>query len=88
MDYILFTYPSCPKCESMKKALSEGGVEYTELSLTQTAGKAKVREFLPHVRRDASGGIILPLLIAHTQGIVRSVMNTAEEYETWSRSKA
>jgi hypothetical protein len=71
----------------MKKALSEGGVDYTEHSLTQAAGKAKVREFMAHVRRDASGGIILPILIAHTQGIVRSVMNTAEEYEAWSKSK-
>ena len=35
----------------------------------------------------AVGAVILPTLVAHTQGIVRAVLNTAEEFEAWSRSR-
>jgi len=88
MDYLLFTYPNCLKCEALKKKLVEAGTAYTEYGLTQTQGKAKIREFINVIKRDETGAIKLPTLIAHTQGIVRAVINTAEEFEAWSRSKA
>jgi len=88
MDYLLFTYPNCLKCEALKKKLAEAGTAYTEYGLTQTQGKTKIREFINVIKRDETGAIKLPTLIAHTQGIVRAVINTAEEFEAWSRSKA
>jgi glutaredoxin len=88
MDYLLFTYPNCLKCEALKKKLAEAGTAYAEYSLTQPPGKAKIREFINVIKRDETGAIKLPTLVAHTQGIVRAVLNTAEEFEAWSRSKA
>jgi glutaredoxin len=88
MDYLLFTYPNCLKCEAMKKKLAEIGTAYAEYSLTQPPGKAKIREFINVIKRDETGAIKLPTLVAHTQGIVRAVLNTAEEFEDWSRSRA
>ena len=88
MDYLLFTYPNCLKCEALKKKLAEAGTPYQEFGLTSPPGKAKIREFINVIKRDESGAIKLPTLIAHTQGIVRAVINTAEEFEDWSRSKA
>ena len=88
MDFLLFTYPNCAKCEALKKSLAEAGTAYAEYSLTQAPGKAKIREFLNVIKRDDTGAIILPTLVAHTQGIVRAVINTAEEFEAWSRSRA
>ena len=88
MEYLLFTYPNCAKCEALKKKLAEAGTAYAEYSLTQPPGKAKIREFINVIKRDETGAIRLPTLIAHTQGIVRAVINTAEEFEAWSRSKA
>jgi len=88
MEYLLFTYPNCVKCEAMKKKLAETGTVYQEYGLTSPPGKAKIREFINVIKRDDSGAINLPTLVAHTQGIVRAVINTAEEFDGWSRSKA
>ncbi|HVP91266.1 MAG TPA: glutaredoxin domain-containing protein [Terriglobales bacterium] len=87
MDYLLFSYPNCNKCDAMKKRLAEAGVAYQEYGVTTPPGKAKIREFINVIKRDDTGAIILPTLVAHTQGIVRAVLNTAEEFEAWSRSK-
>jgi glutaredoxin len=87
MDYLLFTYPNCNKCDALKKKLAESGIPCQEFGLTSPPGKAKIREFINVIKRDASGAIILPTLIAHTQGIVRAVLNSAEEFDAWSRSK-
>jgi hypothetical protein len=72
----------------MKKRLTETGTPYQEFGLTSPPGKAKIREFINVIKRDEKGAIILPTLVAHTQGIVRTVINTAEEFDGWSRSKA
>jgi glutaredoxin len=87
MDYLLFTYPNCGKCESLKKKLAETQITYAEYNLTQTQGKAKIREFINVIKRDDKGAIILPTLVAHTQGIVRAVINSAEEFDGWSKSR-
>ena len=88
MDYFLFTYPNCLKCEALKKNLGAKGIAFNEFSLVQAPGKAKIREFIRHIRRDGTGGIILPTLILNDQGIVRAVVNTCEELESWLKSKA
>lgn len=87
MDYLLFTYPNCSKCDALKKRLTESGTVFAEYSLTQPPGKAKIREFINVIKRDDTGAIILPTLVAHTQGVVRAVINTAEEFDGWSRSR-
>jgi glutaredoxin len=88
MDLLLFSYPNCNKCEALKKKLAESGTVYAEYNLAQTPGKAKIREFINVIKRDDKGAIILPTLIAHTQGIVRAVINSAEEFDGWPKSKA
>ncbi len=87
MDFLLFSYPNCAKCEALKKRLAETGTPYQEFGLTSPPGKAKIREFINVVKRDESGAIKLPTLVAHTQGIVRAVLNSAEEFDGWLRSK-
>jgi len=87
MDYYLFTYPNCSKCESLKKSLAARGIAFTDFSLVQPPGKAKIREFIRHIRRDDKGSIILPTLVLNEQGIVRAVLNSAEELDQWSKSK-
>jgi glutaredoxin len=87
MDYYLFSYPNCLKCESLRKTLDEKGIAYTDYSLVQPPGKAKIREFIRHVRRDDKGAIILPTLVLNDQGIVRAVMNSSEELDAWWKSK-
>ena len=87
MEYLLFTYPNCQKCESLKKRLGQAETAYAEFSLTQPPGKTKIREFLKVIKRDEKGAIIMPTLVAHTQGIVRAVLNSAEEYDEWSKSR-
>jgi glutaredoxin len=87
MDYYLFSYPNCLKCEGLRKTLEEKGIAYTEYSLVQPPGKAKIREFIRHVRRDDKGAIILPTLVLNDQGIVRAVMNSSEELDAWWKSK-
>ncbi len=88
MDYFLFTYPNCLKCEALKKNLGAKGIPFSEFSLVQGPGKAKIREFIRHIKRDDTGAVILPTLILNDQGIVRAVVNNAEELDQWLRSKA
>jgi len=88
MDYFLFTYPNCQKCESLKKSLVEKRIDYAEYSLVQPPGKAKIREFIRYVKRDEKGAIILPILLLNDQGIVRAVINSGEELDQWLKSKA
>jgi len=88
MEYLLFTYPNCLKCEAMKKSLDAAGIAYQEFNLAHTAGKAKIRGFIYHIKRDAQGAVILPTLIVYTSGIVRAVLTSVEEFEAWSKSRA
>ncbi len=87
MDFLLFSYPNCIKCEALKKKLAETRTSYQEYGLTSPPGKAKIREFINFIKRDDKGAIILPILVAHTQGIVRAVLNSAEEFDGWSKSR-
>ncbi|MEN6561249.1 MAG: hypothetical protein ABFD52_10780 [Acidobacteriota bacterium] len=87
MDFLLFSYPNCLKCDALKKRLTETETPYQEYGLTSPPGKAKIREFINVIKRDESGAIKLPTLVAHTQGIVRAVLNSAEEFDGWLKSR-
>ncbi|HOI45488.1 MAG TPA: hypothetical protein PLX50_07745 [Candidatus Aminicenantes bacterium] len=88
MDYLIFTYPNCAKCDKIKKRLGEKKIAFQEYSLVQPQGKTKIRDFIKLVKRDSSGGIIIPTLILNDQGIVRAVINSVEELEQWLQSRA
>jgi hypothetical protein len=88
MEYFLFTYPNCEKCESIKTVLSETDLEGAEFNLSRKESKLKIREFLTILKRDEKGGIILPTLVLQEAGDVVAVLNTREELRDWLKSKA
>jgi hypothetical protein len=88
MEYLLFTYPNCHKCESLKAFFAERGLTKQEYDLTLKEGRLKIREFLPSVVRDDKGSIILPTLMCVEGGRVESVLNSREDFEAWLRSRA
>ena len=88
MEYFLFTYPNCKKCEAIKKVLAETELEGAEYNLSQKENKLKIREFLQILKRDEKGGIILPTLVLQEAGEVLAILNTQEELRDWLKSKA
>ncbi len=87
MEYLLFTYPNCQKCETIKKMLSGIGLEGREFNLTQKESKLKIREFLSILKRDEKGGIVLPTLVLQQAGEVVAVLNDQEELGQWLKSR-
>ncbi len=87
MEYFLFTYPNCQKCEALKKALLETDLEGAEYNLAQKNSKLRIREFLRAIKRDEKGGIIIPTLVLQDEGEVIAVLNNKEELGDWLRSK-
>lgn len=87
LDYILFTYPNCRKCEDLKAYLKETAIAAREYKVEEKDGRMKIREFLGHVRRDDKGSIILPTLVLQEDGAVAGVVNTRLELETWLQSR-
>ncbi len=88
MEYFLFTYPNCEKCEAIKKVLAETDLVGAEHNLSQKESKLKIREFLQILNRDEKGGIILPTLVLQEAGEVNAVLNTKEELRDWLKLKA
>jgi glutaredoxin len=87
MEYFLFTYPNCQKCEALKKMLSGTDLEGSEYDLTQKESKLKIRDFLKILKRDEKGGIILPTLVLQEAGEVAAVLNNQEELGDWLKSR-
>ena len=87
MDYLLFSYPNCPNCEKLKDYLSETSLNWQEYNLVQKESKMKIRDFLPDIKRDESGGIIIPTLIALDDGASAAVLNCQEELDDWLKSR-
>jgi glutaredoxin len=87
MDYLLFTYPNCQKCEDLKAYLDGAAIPAEVLDVAEKEGRTRIRPFLPHVRRDAKGSIILPALICRESGQVSAVHNNREEFAAWLRSR-
>jgi glutaredoxin len=88
MDYYLFTYPNCQKCEKLKEYLKTESVPIREYNLVERESKVKIREFITLVKRDKDGAVILPMLVAREGENVAAVLNTQEEFEAWWKSKA
>ncbi|NIN92185.1 hypothetical protein GTO36_04205 [bacterium] len=87
MEYFLFTYPNCSKCEEIKRYLGESDLEGQECNLTLKEGRLKIREFLGCLKRDDKGAIIIPTLVLQENGEVVTVLNNRMELEGWLKSK-
>jgi len=87
MDYILFTFPNCQKCEELKDFLSGTALQGEILSLVRPEGKRRIREFIKDLKRDKSGAIIVPTLIMQ-DGEEAALLNSREELEDWLKSRA
>jgi glutaredoxin len=87
MEYSLFTYPNCPKCEALKNVLSEHDLQVIEYNLIQKDSKMKIRDFLKVIKRDEKGGIIIPTLVIQEEGEVVGVLNNREELGDWLKSR-
>jgi glutaredoxin len=88
MDYLIFTYPNCDKCEAFKSYLKGTTLQGQELNLVLKDGKLRVREFLSQIKRDEKGAIILPIFVLREDGRVLEVFNDHLELETWLKSRA
>ena len=87
MNYLLFTYPNCQRCEELKKYLVETELEGQEYSLILKESKLKIRDYLDSIKRDDKGAIVIPTLLLQDEGGVAAVVNTREEMEEWLRSR-
>ncbi len=87
MEYLLFSYPNCAKCDALKEGLNNSDIEGTEYNLTKKESKLKLREYLKVIKRDDKGGIIIPTLILQDEDGIEPVLNSKEELQDWLRSK-
>ncbi|HOF83849.1 MAG: hypothetical protein PHF93_00295 [Acidobacteriota bacterium] len=87
MDFLLFTYPNCSKCEDMKAALREAAITAETQDVAEKEGRIRIRTFLPRIKRDAQGAIILPTLVCRDGDRVEAVLNTREELAAWLQSR-
>jgi hypothetical protein len=88
MEYLLFTYPNCDKCEGFKTYLKQTPLTGMEYNLTQKESKLKVREYLDRIRRDEHGAMVLPIFVLREKESVLGVFNTPLEVESWLKSRA
>jgi len=88
MDYLLFTYPNCDRCDALKKYLKGKGLEGRELSLVQKESKLRIREFLGQIKRDEKGAIVIPVFILREDGRVLGIFNEHPELDAWLKSRA
>ena len=88
MEYLLFTYPNCSQCDALKKHLKDVKIEAEEYNLVAKDSKMKIRDFLKVLKRDEKGGIVIPTLIIRDQEEIVAVLNSSEEFQDWSQSKA
>jgi glutaredoxin len=88
VEYFLFSYPNCSKCEEIKKYLGEADLEGKECNLVLKESKLKIREFLGCLKRDDKGAIIIPTLVLQDNGEVVTVLNNCMELEEWLKSRA
>lgn len=87
MDYLLFSYPNCAKCDALKHRLGTVDFDGEEYDLTRKDSKMKIRDYLDVINRDSTGGIVIPTLVLREETRVVGVMNSREELDDWLRSK-
>lgn len=88
MDYLLFTYPNCSRCEVFKDYLKGTALLGQELSLVEKEGKLRLREFLGQIRRDEKGSIIIPVFVLREDGRLLGVFQDPLELDAWLKSRA
>ncbi len=88
MDYLLFTYPNCDKCEAFKAYLKQTTLEGREFNLSQKESKLRVREFLDRIKRDEAGAMILPIFVLREEERVVGIFNDPQELDAWLKSRA
>lgn len=88
MDYLLFTYPNCDKCEAFKAYLKETSLAGREFNLSLKEGKLRVREFLDRIRRDDKGAMVLPIFVLREDEQVVGVFHDPKELDSWLKSRA
>jgi glutaredoxin len=87
MDYLLFTYPNCDRCAAFKDFLKNIPLQGQELNLVQKESKLRVREFLDRIKRDESGGMILPIFVLRHDDQVLGIFNDPGELENCLKSR-
>ena len=87
MLYLMFTYPNCQKCDALKQQLQTANLPVSEYNLVQKESKLRIRDFLDVLKRDDTGGIMIPTLIVQEDEEVRAVINNQEELADWLKSK-
>jgi glutaredoxin len=87
MNYLLFSYPNCQKCEDLKAFLQTADLEGEDLNLVRREGKLKIRAFIKDLKRDDKGAIIIPTLVLVEEGKTAAVLNSREELEDWLKSR-
>lgn len=87
MEYLLFTYTHCSKCEALKGFLEKTALKGSEHNLALKESKMKIRGYLGILKRDDKDAIIIPTLILQDGGGVIAVLNSEQELREWLRSK-
>jgi glutaredoxin len=87
MEYLLFTYPNCQKCEDLKSFLARASLPVQTYRAEDRSSHQKLREFRDHLKRDDKGAVILPTLILRENGAVAAVLNSKQELEEWLTSR-
>lgn len=87
MEYHLFTYPNCSKCDAIKEYLKKTPLDGCEYSLILKESKSKIREFLGVLKRDEKGSIIIPTLVVQDGKEVLAILNNKQELEEWLKSR-
>ncbi len=87
MEYFLFTYSNCSKCEALKGSLEKTHLQGREYNLVKKESKKKIREFLGVLKRDDKGAIIIPTLILQQDERVSAVLNSEQELSQWLKSR-
>ena len=87
VEFEIFSFPNCARCDDLKAYLSQTGIEGREYDLTRREGKKRIREYLKVLNRDEKGGIIIPTLVIRESGEVAAVLNTREELGAWLTSR-
>lgn len=88
MNYLLFTYPNCSKCDEFKSYLKETSLKGQEYNLVQKENKLRVRDFLSLIKRDDKGAIPIPVFVLREGEKVLAVFNHHRELEEWLQSRA
>jgi len=88
MDYLLFTYPNCQKCEDLKTFLAGAALPVRVFRAEDRSSHQRLRELRDHLKRDDKGAIILPTLVLLDGGAVAAVLNSRQELEAWLTSRA